>query len=136
MGQPLGLLARTIYRRCHCCRRLRAHLHRPNAIIIFIAPATGPSTTIVPPLARIDECSFVTDKTRKVFKSLYSNDDDKLSAQTSRPHRPPGRAGVARRAGYLQVFQAASSSSSPSSSIPASSSSHQNLYKNIYNKKR
>ncbi|KAM1272112.1 hypothetical protein ACFX2J_032846 [Malus domestica] len=38
------------------------------------------AATTVPPPARIDECSFVAEETRKVFKSFDCNGDGKISA--------------------------------------------------------
>ncbi|KAM1342486.1 hypothetical protein ACFX2F_006803 [Malus domestica] len=45
------------------------------------------AATTVPPPARIDECSFVAEETRKVFKSFDSNGDGKISVKP-RPHSP------------------------------------------------
>ncbi|KAM1343716.1 hypothetical protein PS2_007811 [Malus domestica] len=41
----------------------------------------------VPPPTRIDECSFVAEETKKIFKSFDSNGDGKISVR-QRPHGP------------------------------------------------
>ncbi|KAM1403275.1 hypothetical protein ACFX2I_011903 [Malus domestica] len=45
------------------------------------------AATTVPPPTRIDECSFVAEETRKIFKSFDSNGDGKISVR-QRPHGP------------------------------------------------